>query len=186
VTRWWWLPAVSFVAIGLPVEGWVTGSSFFATRLTPIVGLAVDVLVVLAPAAVLLARARSPRVEIHGRIVPVVAVSAVSLVLAMLIGQAGQDVSLSVGMALLAFGTCSQSSSWRRAAAFVVIALALGAQVPASFASAVSQGNLGPVAIRDASMEFVVACLCFAIAPLCLAWDQLLARRADHRVVAKA
>jgi hypothetical protein len=186
VTRWWWLPAVSFVAIGLPVEGWVTGSSFLATRLTPIVGLAVDVLVVLAPAAVLLARARSPRVETHGRIVPVVAVSAVSVVLAMLIGQAGPDVSLSVGMAMLAFGTCSQSSSWRRAAAFVVIALALGAQVPASFASAISQGNLGPVAIRDASMELVVACLCFAIAPLSRAWDQLLARRTDHRVVAKA
>jgi hypothetical protein len=43
--------------------------------------------------------------------------------------------------------SASQSSSWRRAATFVVIALALGAQVPASSADAISQGNLGPVAI---------------------------------------
>lgn len=186
VTRWWWLPAVLFIAIGLPVEGWVQGSSFLATRLAPILGSAFDVLVILAPAAVLFARARGPRVEIHGRVVPVVAVSAASVALAMLLGPAGADVSLSVGVALLTFGTCSQSSSWRRAAAFVVIAMALGAQVPASFANAASQGFLGPIAFRDSSVEVVVACLCFAIAPLSRAWGQLLARRAEHAIVAEA
>jgi hypothetical protein len=171
VTRWWWLPAVLFVGIGTPVEGWVQGSSFLATRLTPVVGSAVDVLLVLAPAAVLFARARGRRAEIPdrivGRIVPVVAVSAVCVVLAMLVGQSGPDVSGSVGITLLTFGACSRSSSWGRAVAFVLIAIAVGAQVPGSF-------------------EIVVACLCFAIAPLSRAWDHLLIRLAARRVAAEA
>jgi len=135
---------------------------------------------------VLLVRSRPPRVDVHGRTVPVVAVTAVSVVLAMLVGQTGPDVSLSVGLTMLAFGACSQASSWTRALVFIAIAMTLGAHVPASFANAVSQGSLGPVAIRDASLELVIACLCFAIAPLSTAWGHVLERRAGRQVVAKA
>ena len=186
VKRWWWLPAVLFVALGLPVESWVHGSSFLATRLPSIVGAAVDALLVLAPAVVLLSRTHAPRVEIVGRVVPVVFVFALSVAMAMVVGQTGPDVSLSVGLALLSFGALSQSSSWLRALSFVAIALALGAQVPSSFATAISQGYLGPLAVRDASLEVVIALFCFAIAPLSRAWEQLLARRAGRDVPVQA
>lgn len=185
MTLWWWLPALLFVALGLPVDGWVIGSSLLATRLAPVAGSAADLALVLAPAAVLFIRARGPRVDVHGRLIPALAVFAVSVLLAMRVGQESADVSMSVGAALLAFGICSRATSWRRALLFVTIAVAVGAQVPGSFATAISQGNLGPLAIKDVSMEVVVACLCFAIAPLARAWDSVLTRREDRRALAE-
>ena len=184
VTRWWWLPALLFVAIGLPVEGWVTGSNILTTRTLPVAGSVVDLIAVLAPAAVLLGLTRTRRAQASpGRLVPVIAVAAVSVTLAMLVGQTGPDVSISVGVALLVLGVLSQSSSWLRALSFVAIAIVLGAQIPASLANAISQGDLGVVAIRDASMEIVVACLCFSIAALSRAWSRLLSRQGQQGLI---
>jgi hypothetical protein len=50
--------------------------------------------------------------------------------------------------------------------AFVLIAVALGAQIPASLANSLSQGYLGPVAVLDAAVDIGVAVLAFSIAPL--------------------
>jgi hypothetical protein len=98
--------------------------------------------------------------------------------LAMKINENGPDVTLSVGLALLALGHWSQSASLRRAAAFVIVAVALGAQVPASFAISMSQGLAGPTAWVDASMDVVVALLAFGIAPMTRVWERLLKRKA--------
>lgn len=186
--RRWWLPGTAFVALGLPVESWVTGSSFLASQVGSFAGTAVDLAAVLTPAAVYLMLAKTPRTASRNRLVPSVAMISVSLVAAMLVGQYGPDVSLSVGIALLSFGVLSQSASWRRAAAFIAVALCLGAQVAASFATGISQGypGFGFVAFKDASLEVVVALLAYSIAPLSAAWDHLLTQRSTAVVEAPA
>lgn len=185
VTRWWWLPATGFVLLGLPVESWVGSASLVATRIGPVAGSALDLIVVLAPGAVLALCVPRTRTVIHDRVVPTVVVVAVSVAAAMLVGAEGPDASLSVGFALLAFGVCSQSASWRRALTFFAVAIALGAQVPGSFATSAAQGDFfGGLAVVDASMEVVVALLAFSIAPLTTAWRYVL-RRHGANVIAE-
>jgi hypothetical protein len=109
-------------------------------------------------------------------------VAAVAMVLAMRIGENGPDVTLSVGLALLALGYLSQSASWRRAVVFVMVALVLGAQVPASFA--ITQGLAGPTAWVDSPVDVLIAVLAFGIVPATRVWVRLL-KRDPRRVVAE-
>jgi hypothetical protein len=178
--RWWWLPGALFVAIGAPVEGYVTIPRT-TWNVASIISMAIDAVLVLSPAVVAWLRTSPERTRVPGRAVPVLGLTCTSLVLAILVGQTGPDVPMSVGAALVSFGACSRSSSSGRALLFVAIAIALGAQIPASFVNGISQGSLGPVAIRDASMVVVVACLSFAIAPLSTAWARILERHAESR-----
>jgi hypothetical protein len=185
VTQWWWVPATFFVALGPPVGDWV-GWSIVASQVGHVPGGVLDLATILGPLALLAVRTRSRRaITTRDRLIPTSFVATVAIVLAMRIGESGPDVTLSVGLALLALGHLSQSASWRRAVAFVVVALALGVQVPASFVIAMSQGLAGPTAWVDASMDVVVAVLAFGIVPMTQAWGRLLKRRAP-RVVTEA
>jgi hypothetical protein len=60
----------------------------------------------------------------------------------------------------------------------VIVALALGAQVPASFVISASQGLAGPTAWVDASMDVAIALLAFGIIPMTRVWVRLLNRGA--------
>jgi hypothetical protein len=185
VTRWWWIPATLFVVLGAPVGDWV-GWSIVASQIGHVAGAVLDLATILGPLALLAVRTEGRKgIATRDRLIPTVFIAAVAMVLAMRIGESGPDVTLSVGLALLALGHLSQSASWRRAAAFVVIALALGTQVPASFVIAMSQGLAGSTAWVDASMDVVVAVLAFGMVPMTHAWERLLQRRAP-RVVAEA
>ena len=179
ITRWWWVPAAFVVLPDLPVESWVSSASGIATGFGSLAGSLVDLVLVLAPGAVLAIRSHPTPTAIHDRVVPTIALGSVALVAAMLVGTGGPDASESVGAAMLAFGFCSQSLSWRRAAAFVAIALTLGADVTGSFANSVSQGIFGGLAIVDSSMDVVVALLAYSIAPVTVYWSRLLRRRAS-------
>jgi hypothetical protein len=184
VTRWWWVPATLFVALGPPIADWV-GWSIVSSRVGLVAGSLLDLATILGPLAVLAARARSQRgIKTRDRLIPTVLVAAVAIVLAMRIGESGPDVTLSVGLALLALGYLSESASWHRAVAFVIVALALGAQVPASFVISASQGLAGPIAWVDASMDVALALLAFGIIPMTRVWVRLLNRSAP-RVVAE-
>jgi hypothetical protein len=186
VTRWWWVPATLFVALGPPIDDWV-GRSVVSTQIGSVAGSVFDLATVLGPLAVCAVRSRSRRASVtRDRLIPTVFVAAVAIVLAMRIGESGPDVTLSVGLALLAFGHLSSSASWRRLIVFVIAALALGAQVPASFAMAMSQDMAGPTAWVDASMDVVVAVLAFGIVSMTEAWGRLLKRRAPRVIEARA
>jgi hypothetical protein len=165
VTRWWWVPATALVALGLPVDDWV-GWSAVSTAAGAITGAAADLAAMLAPVGVAWFVVRGRRIEVRGRLIPALLVAGVVLILGFRVGVDGPDLTPSVGVALLALGLGSQSSSWRRAVAFVLIAVALGAQVPASLANALAQGRLGPVAFVDATVDIGVSLLAFGIAPL--------------------
>jgi hypothetical protein len=104
----------------------------------------------------------------------------------MRIGIDGPDLSLPVGIALIAFGVFSQSSSPKRAVALLLIAVSLGAQIPASLAVTIGQGEFGPVAITDAFVDIAVALLAFSIAPLSVVSRGFLERPADDGVVRAA
>jgi hypothetical protein len=184
VTRWWWLPATLFVMFDLPFEAWIGSSSVVTSNAGAFVGSALDLTVMLAPAAVLTMLTTRTRVALtHERIVPSIAIVATCVLLAMLVGIEGPDAS-TAALAMLAFGILSQSWSGRRAAVFVAIALSLGGDLPGSLAMSLSQGSLGSVAIRDGSVDFVIALLAFSIAPLAHAWARVLGRRSG--VVAAA
>jgi hypothetical protein len=183
VTRWWWVPATLFVALGPPIADWV-GWSIVSSRFGLVAGSLLDLVTILGPLAVLAARTRSQRVsKTRDRLIPTVLVATVAIVLAMRIGENGPDVTLSVGLALLALSHLSQSASWHRAVAFVIVALALGAQVPASFVISASQGLAGPTAWMDASMDVALALLAFGIIPMTRVWVRLLNRGAPGVVV---
>lgn len=172
VTRWWWVPATLFVVLGPPIDDWV-GWSIVSTQVGFVVGSVLDLATILGPVALLAVRTRGRQgITSRDRLIPTVFVAAVAIALAMRIGESGPDVTLSVGLALLALGHLSQSASWRRAVSFVVVALALGAQVPASFVISMSQGLAGPTAWVDASMDVVVAVLAFGIVPMTQAWGR--------------
>jgi hypothetical protein len=140
-------------------------------------------LAVVAPAGVASLGVRRSHVKSRGRLVPTLVVVTISAILAMRIGIDGPDLSLPVGMALLALGVFSKSSSPKRAVAFVLIAVSLGAQIPASLAVSLSQGEVGSVAITDAMIDIAVAILAFSIAPLSVVSRRLFERPADHAVV---
>jgi len=91
-----------------------------------------------------------------------------------------------VGMALIALGVFSRSSSPKRAVAFVLIAVCLGAQIPASVAISLSQGELGSVAITDALIDTAVAVLAFSIVPVSVMSRRLFERPAGSAVVRAA
>jgi len=165
VTRWWWVPGTALVVFGFPVDHWV-GWSVISTRFGFAAGSIVDLLTVLAPAGVAWFGARASRVRIQGRLIPALLVTTISAILAMRVGIDGPDLSLPVGAALLALGIFSRSSSWQRASAFLLIAVSLGAQIPASLAVSLSQGVVGPIATADAFLDITVAALAFSIAPL--------------------
>lgn len=86
-------------------------------------------------------------------------------------------------MALIALGVFSQSSSPKRAVAFVLIAISLGAQIPASLAVSLGQGEVGSVAITDALIDIAVAVFAFSIAPLSVVSRRLFERAADDAAV---
>ena len=175
VTRWWWVPGTALVVFGFPVDHWV-GWSVISTRFGFAAGSIVDLLTVLAPALVAWLGARGSLVRIHGRLIPALLVTTISAVLAMRVGIDGPDLSLPVGATVLALGIFSQSSSWQRASAFLLIAVSLGAQIPASLAVSLSQGAVGPIATADASVDIAVAVLAFSIAPMTPIVRRLLAR----------
>ncbi|MGH2640744.1 MAG: hypothetical protein ACRDGO_03485 [Actinomycetota bacterium] len=177
VTRWWWVPGTALVIFGFPVDHWV-GWSVITTRFGVTAGSIVDLLAVLAPAGVAWLGARGRRVGIHGRLIPALLIGTISAIITMRVGIDGPDLSLPVGAALLALGILSRSSSWQRASAFLLIAVSLGAQIPAAFAVSLSQGSVGPIAIADASVDIAVAVLAFSIAPLTPMVRRLLARNA--------
>lgn len=182
VTRWWWVPATLFVVLGPPIDDWV-GWSIVSTQVGFVAGSLLDLATILGPVALLAVRTRGrQRITTSDRVIPTLFVVAVAIVLAMRISESGPDVTLSVGLALLALGLLSQSASWRRALAFVMVALALGPQVPASFVIAMSQGLAGSTAWIDASMDVVVAVLAFGIAPMTLAWGRLVKREAPQAI----
>jgi hypothetical protein len=186
VTRWWWVPATLFVVLGPPIDDWV-GWSIVSTQVGFVAGSVLDLATILGPVALLAVRTRGrQRTTTRDRLIPTVFVAAVAIALAMRISESGPDVTLSVGVALLALGLLSQSASWRRALAYVIVALALGAQVPASFATSMSQGLAGPTAWVDSSMDVVVALLAFGIVPMTQAWGLLLKRRAPRVIEARA
>ncbi len=182
VTRWWWVPGTMLVLFGFPVDHWV-GWSVVSTRLGSVAGSLVDWVAVVAPAGVASLGVRRSHVKSRGRLVPTLVVVTISAILAMRIGIDGPDLSLPVGMALLALGVFSKSSSPKRAVAFVLIAVSLGAQIPASLAVSLSQGEVGSVAITDAMIDIAVAILAFSIAPLSVVSRRLFERPADHAVV---
>ena len=184
VTRWWWVPATLFVVLGPPIDDWV-GWSIVSTQVGVVAGSVLDLATILGPVALLAHTRGRQGVTTRDRLIPTVFVAAVAIVLAMRVGESGPDVTLSVGLALLALGHWSQSGSWRRAVAFVIVAIALGAQVPASFVIAMSQDMAGPTAWVDTSMDVVVALLAFGIVPMTQAWGRLLKRRVPQ-VVAEA
>jgi hypothetical protein len=164
--RWWWVPGVLLAGLGFPVDYWI-GSSVVSTRFGFGAGALLDLAVVLLPAGVAwLGARRRGYVTIHGRLIPTLFVSAIAVVLAMRVGIDGPDLSLPVGVALLAFGVLSQSSTWWRASAFVLMAFSLGAQIPSSFAISLGQGTIGSVAFVDALVDIAVGVLAFTIAPL--------------------
>ena len=175
VTRWWWVPGTMLVLFGFPVDHWV-GWSVVSTRLGVVAGSLVDWLAVLAPAGVAWLGARRNHVESPGRLVPTLLVVTISAILTMRIGIDGPDLSLPVGMALIALGVFSQSSSPKRAVAFVLVAVSLGAQIPGSLAVALGQGEVGSVAITDALVDIAVAVLAFSIAPLSVVSRRLFER----------
>jgi hypothetical protein len=182
VTRWWWVPATLLVVLGPPIDDWV-GWSIVSTQGGFVAGSVLDLAAILAPGAVLAVHTRGGRgITTRDRLIPTVFVTTVAVVLAMRIGENGPDTTLSVGLALLALGHWSQSASWRRAAAFVVVAVALGAQVPASFAISASQDLAGPTAWVDASMDVVVSLLAFGIVPMTSVWGRLLNGSAPREV----
>lgn len=185
VLRWWWVPATMFLLFGAPVDAWI-GWSAIAMNLGSVPGTAVDLVALLAPAGALILSTRPSGVRIHDRVVPTVLGAGVAAILAMRIGSNGPDVSLGVGAALLAFGAFSQSTSWRRAVVFIGLAVALGSQIPASFAVALSQRLTGPVAWVDASMDIVIALLAFSIAPLARLSQRLLASRSGRAIANSA
>lgn len=107
---------------------------------------------------------------------PSIAIVATSVLLAMLVGIEGADAS-TAALAMLAFGILSQSWSWRRAAAFLGIALSLGATLPASLAMSLSHGNVvGSAAIGDSYVDLGIALLAFSIAPLASVWARVFGR----------
>jgi len=185
VLRWWWLPATLFLLFGAPVDWWI-GSSAIAMKLGAGPGIAIDVVTVLAPAGALILSTRSSGMRIHDRLVPAVLVSGVAAILSMQVGSDGPDVSLGVAAALLALGILSRSTSWRRAVVFIGLAVALGSQIPASFAIALSQRLTGPVAWVDASMDVLIALLAFSIAPLARMSQRLFAGRSDRVIAGSA
>jgi hypothetical protein len=183
VIRWCWVPATLFVVLGPPIDDWV-GWSIVSTQVGFVAGSILDLATILAPVAVLAVHTRGRQgITTRDRLIPTVFVAAVAVLLAMRIGESGPDMTLSVGLASLALGHWSQSASWSRATAFVLVAVALGAQVPASFAMSASQDLAGPTAWVDASMDVVVALLAFGIVPMTQVWGRLLKRHAP-RVVA--
>lgn len=185
VTRWWWVPGTMLVLFGFPVDHWV-GWSVVSTRLGVVAGSLVDWLAVLAPAGVAWLRARRNRVKSPGRLIPTLVVVTISAILTMRIGIDGPDLSLPVGMALIALGVFSQSSSPKRAVAFVLIGVSLGAQIPASLAVSLGQGEVGPVAITDALIDIAVSVLAFSIAPLSMVSRRVFERPEGHAVVRTA
>jgi hypothetical protein len=185
VLDWWWMPAALFVLLGVPVDSWIVWT-VISTKYGFAAGAIVDALAILAPPGVLVLLRRQPAVKVRDRLIPAVLVVAVSAVLSMRIGIYGPDTTLSVGVALLALGIFSQSTSWRRAVLFVVIALALGSQVPSSMATAFSQHLTGPVAWVDASLDVAIALLAFSIAPLARVTRNILHRRATSPVADSA
>ena len=182
VARWWWVPGTMLVLFGFPVDHWI-GWSVVSTRLGVVAGSLVDWLVVLAPAGVAWLGARRNHVKSSGRLIPTLLVVTISAILTTRIGIDGPDLSLPVGMALIGFGVFSQSSSPKRAVAFVLIAVSLGAQIPASLAVSLGQGEVGSVAITDALIDIAVAVLAFSIAPLSVVSRRLFDRPADDAVV---
>ena len=185
LTRWWWVPGTMLVLFGFPVDDWV-GWSVVMTRFGVVAGSLVDWLAVLAPAGVAWLGARRNHVRSPGRLVPTLVVVTISATLTMRIGIDGPDLSLPVGIALIAFGVFSQSSSPKRAVALLLIAVSLGAQIPASLAVTIGQGEFGPVAITDAFVDIAVALLAFSIAPLSVVSRGFLERPADDGVVRAA
>jgi hypothetical protein len=172
-----------FIVLGPPVDDWV-GWSIVSTQAGFFAGSVLDLATILGPLVLIAVRTRGRQgIKTRDRLIPTVFVAAVAIVLAMRIGGSGPDVTLSVGLALLALGHLSQSASWRRAVAFVIVALALGAQVPASFVMSLSQGLAGPTAWVDATLDVVVAVLAFGIVPMTQVWERLLKRRAPRVVV---
>jgi hypothetical protein len=185
VTRWWWVPGTMLVLFGFPVDQWV-GWSVVSTRLGSVAGSLVDWLAVLAPAGVAWLGARPNHDKSPGRLVPTLLVVTISAILTMRIGIDGPDLSLPVGMALIALGVFSRSSSPKRAVAFVLIAVCLGAQIPASLAVSLGQGEIDSVAISDALIDIAVAVLAFSIAPLSGASRRLFERPGGSAVVPAA
>lgn len=182
VTRWWWVPGTMLVLFGFPVDHWI-GWSLVSARLGVVAGSLVDWMAVLAPAGVAWLGVRRNHVRSAGRLIPTLLVVTISAILTMRIGIDGPDLSLPVGMALIGFGVFSQSSSPKRAVAFVLIAISLGAQIPASFAVSLAMGEVGPVAITDALIDIAVAVLAFSIAPLSVVSRRLFERPAGDAVV---
>jgi hypothetical protein len=177
VTRWWWVPGTLLVGLGSPVDYWV-GSSVVATSFGFGAGALVDLVAVLFPAGIVWVRTRrAESVRVRGRLIPTLLVGTIAAILSMRVGVDGPDLSVPVGAALLALGIFSQSSSWMRASAFVLIAVALGAQIPASLAISLSQGFVGPVAFVDALVDVAVALLAFSIAPLSTVSRRLFERQ---------
>lgn len=173
VTRLWWVPATLFVMFDLPFESWIGSTSVVTSSAGAFVGSGLDLVVILAPAAVLAMLTTRKRVELtHDRIVPSIAIVAICVLLAMLVGIGGPDAS-TAALAMLAFGICSQSWSWRRAAVFVAIALSLGADLPGSLAMSLSQGHLESIGLRDGTVDFGIALLAFSIAPLASVWARV-------------
>jgi hypothetical protein len=125
-------------------------------------------------------------VRVHDRIVPAVLVAGISAIIAMQVGAGGPDASAGVAVAVLTSGTLSRSTSWRRAFVFIGLAVALGSQIPASLAIALSQRLTGPVAWIDASMDVAIALLAFSIAPLARPSQRIFARRSDDPIADSA
>jgi hypothetical protein len=184
-TRWWWIPGTMLALFGFPVDHWI-GPSVVSTRLGSVAGSLVDWLAVLAPAGVAWLGARRNRVKSPGRLVPTLLIVTISAILTMRIGIDGPDLSLPVGMALIGLGVFSRSSSPKRAVAFVLIAVCLGAQIPASVAISLGQGELGSFAITDALIDTAVAVLAFNIAPLSVVSRRMFERPAGSAVVRAA
>jgi hypothetical protein len=185
VIRWWWLPATLFLIFGAPVDAWI-GWSAVSMKLGYVPGTAVDLVAILAPAGALILLTRPSGVRIHDRLVPAVLIAGVSVILAMRVGNDGPDASFGVAAALLALGTLSQSTSWRRAVVFVALAVALGSQIPASLANALSQRLTGPVAWVDASMDIAIALLAFSIAPLARVSRRMFASQSRRAIADSA
>ena len=181
IKRWWWVPAALFVLPDAPFESWIGTTSWVATHLGAPGRSVVDLATILAPGAVLALRSDRPAARIgDDRIVPAFIVIAISFLLAIGIGIDGPDASIATALTLLAFGVCSQSSSPPRALIFLVVAVALGADIPGSFAWSAAQGDIGSVAVRDGTVDIAIALLAFSIAPLAKATQFVRVRLAAH------
>jgi hypothetical protein len=181
IARWWWVPATLFVLPDAPFESWVGATSSIATHVGGPLSSLVDLVTYLAPGAVVALGSDRRNIRLaDDRIVPATVVIAASLLVAFSIGVDGPDASIAACVAVVAFGVCSQSTSLVRALIFVAVVVALGADIPGSFARAASQGDVGSTALRDGTVDIAIALLSFTIAPLAQATRRIRLRLAPH------